>query len=953
MILAVVAVLPLFALVLYEVELDRRQALEHAREDSLNLARARAAAYAGLLNRTQYLLSGFAARGIDGDSWASGCPAALARIVETHPVYHNALIADASGDVRCSVRPLAASVNLADRDYFRRALEQDRAIVSGLLTGRVSGVEIIVVAQPVRDASSGGLALLMVSLEAEKLSSALRPPPVAEGTVLILADADGHLVARWPDVAGWRGRIQPGLAAQKGAIAPTEGFIDVVGLDGRPRVAGYAKLRDAPESPLYVVAGVPREHIERGPRAELLRDLAVITSVLLLALAFASIGAQRLLVGPLRRLGQFAGRYEAGDLSARSGIDHDAGEIGALARRFDQLAAHNQRVTRALRALSAGNRTLLREKSEEQLLGAMCRVAVEHAGYRVAFVNYAGRDEGKSVRTVARAGRDEGFIDSLGLTWADSERGRGSVGTAIRSGKPDVVRSMASDVRFAPWRDAAVARGFGSVVSLPLVVENEVIGTLTMIAPEPDAFDGAELELLEEMAADLSFGIGVLRSSARRIEAEGEARRAATHDPVTRLPGRIPFVAAVESAMRRGDGDRRFAVLVAVLPDLQPLQESLGYEPANAAALEAVARLRFAMLPATHLGRLSPHEFALLVPAADGGASAELASRLNALFEAPVEVAGIPVDVRVRFGATLFPDHGDDAEALVRRAGIAAAEAARRDAVFVPYRGATERENPARLALAGELRRAIQRRELLLHLQAKVDLRSGMPSGAEALVRWRHPDKGMVQPMQFVPVAEQTGLIRPLTDLVLELAVEQLRAWRSEGRPWPIAVNLSQRNLHEPRLVERIGELLSEAGVPAERLELEITESVLAEDPEAARAVLGRLRALGCKLYIDDFGTGYSSLSHLVALPLDALKIDRSFVRQMTRSREARSVVAAIILMAKELRLRTVAEGVETAEDVEVLRALGCDEAQGYVFARPVPPEEFLRAAAQWPIAAP
>jgi EAL domain-containing protein (putative c-di-GMP-specific phosphodiesterase class I) len=331
----------------------------------------------------------------------------------------------------------------------------------------------------------------------------------------------------------------------------------------------------------------------------------------------------------------------------------------------------------------------------------------------------------------------------------------------------------------------------------------------------------------------------------------------------------------------------------------------------------------------------------MLLPKGAAHDSAELARRLHALFRLPVVVDGAPIDVRMSVGAALFPDHGSDPEVLVRRAGIAAREAARGENAFLLYQGSTDRENPERLKLAAELRQAIDQRQLVLHFQSKVELAWGGVRGAEALVRWPHPTRGMVPPAQFVPIAEQTGLIRPLTSLVLELAVRQLHAWRGRPRQIPIAVNLSPRNLHDPALVDEIERLLREFGVAAELLELEITESALAEDPLKAREVLQRLRALGCKLYIDDFGTGYSSLSYLVSLPVHAIKIDRSFVRQMAESREAHAVVSAIILMARALGLGTVAEGVETREDAEMLLKLGCNEAQGYFFAKPVSADLF------------
>lgn len=300
----------------------------------------------------------------------------------------------------------------------------------------------------------------------------------------------------------------------------------------------------------------------------------------------------------------------------------------------------------------------------------------------------------------------------------------------------------------------------------------------------------------------------------------------------------------------------------------------------------------------------------------------------------------MPIALRMGIGAVLYPEHGADADLVLRRATIAARVACNRDPAFYLYAGPTERESPDRLALASQLREAIEKDQLLIHLQPKVSLESRRIQGAEALVRWQHPDKGMVPPMQFVPIAEQTGLIRPMTIKVIELAVRQLAAWDALGIQQPIAVNLSPRNFHDPDLLDQVQRMLGTWNVPATSLEFEITESALAEDPQAARSVLQKLRSLGCKLYIDDFGTGYSSLSYLVTLPVDALKIDRSFVKQMTRTKEARAVVSSVISLAAQLGLQTIAEGVETAGDADLLQQLGCDAAQGYFFARPAPADK-------------
>ncbi len=339
---------------------------------------------------------------------------------------------------------------------------------------------------------------------------------------------------------------------------------------------------------------------------------------------------------------------------------------------------------------------------------------------------------------------------------------------------------------------------------------------------------------------------------------------------------------------------------------------------------------------------MAADDFAVLLPGMDASATAEYGRRLHTLLDTPVSAGLVSIDPRISVGGTIYPAHGEKSELLLRRATLAASESVRRELGMSLYQGSSEQEDPERLALAVDLRRAIEERQLRLHYQPKVDLQSGRTSGAEALVRWQHATKGNISPVVFVGIAERTGLIRQLTAAVTEQAIRQIRDWRHQGKEFPVAINLSARNLHDPRLLEQLNYLLSTWNVPPQLLHYEITEGALVEDPQNARKVLHQLRELGGQLYIDDFGTGYSSLSYLVSLPVHAVKIDRSFVRQMTNTREAHSVVASVILMAHELGLRVVAEGVETSEEAELLRNLKCDEAQGYFFGRPVPPDQFI-----------
>jgi diguanylate cyclase (GGDEF)-like protein len=610
-------------------------------------------------------------------------------------------------------------------------------------------------------------------------------------------------------------------------------------------------------------------------------------------------------------------------------------------RRAPRSGREAERVTRALRTLTAGNRTLLREKKEESLLSAMCRVAVEQAGYRLAFVNYAEQDEKRSVRTVARAGRDDGYIDDLNLTWAEEDRGRGSVGTAIRTGNTIVIRSIASDPRCAPWRDAALTRGFASVASFPLKVDGAVVGTFTLIAGEEHAFDDDEVELLDEMAADLSFGIEAIRADLKRKEAEAIARRALTHDALVELPNRSTFIrmvtAAVDDARR---GKAPVAVLAIHVGRLQEIFDSFGYDAYSAILKEIAARLGTVPVCENALARLPMEEFGVLVATKDVNILGVIADRLLETFKAQFSIAEVRLDIRAAVGVSFYPEHGEQAESLIRRASLGAREAFKKDVSFRIYSGTGERERQERLALAGDLRAAIHAEQLTLHYQPKVRVEDGTLVGREALVRWHHPAKGDITPAVLVPLAEQMGLMGFMTNSVIRMAVRQLSQWKGKATCLPIAVNVSARNLYDPRLLTLVERWLRSFEVPAQLLQFEITESALVEQPEIARQTLKDLRALGSTIYIDDFGTGYSSLSYLATLPVNSLKIDGSFIRQIASSKEAYSVVSSNISMARNLDMGVVAEGVETPEQLAALKDLRCDEAQGYLFGKPLPPEE-------------
>jgi PAS domain S-box-containing protein len=339
--------------------------------------------------------------------------------------------------------------------------------------------------------------------------------------------------------------------------------------------------------------------------------------------------------------------------------------------------------------------------------------------------------------------------------------------------------------------------------------------------------------------------------------------------------------------------------------------------------------------------------FALLLQSATADIAATLAERLLGVLEQPFELFGALVQVGANIGIATYPHHGLDANTLMRHAEIAASEATRNMAGRAVYDIAETRKSPERLTLAAELRQAIEQSQLKLRYQPQVDVRSGRLLAVEALVRWDHPHRGFLAPDEFIPVAEHLHLMGPLGRYVQRVALEQCRAWHARDLDITIGVNLSVHELQNASLAEQIAELLKTTGIEPERLCLEITESALLANPGLARRILSQLRALGVRIAIDDFGTGYSSLAYLKDLPLDELKIDRSFVTDMAEDAGSRAIVRSVIDLAHDLGLRAIAEGLEDRATQEVLATLGCDSAQGYYFSPPLSAEDLINWAAR------
>jgi diguanylate cyclase (GGDEF)-like protein len=598
------------------------------------------------------------------------------------------------------------------------------------------------------------------------------------------------------------------------------------------------------------------------------------------------------------------------------------------------------RANRVLRTLRAGHRTLLRATDEQDLLQSMCRVLVDEGGYRIVWIGYAEHDAAKSIRPMAHAGREAPFFATVRFSW---DAARPSVsGEAVRTGQPSIGRRLRSDPLLTQWRANAARGGYGAVSAFPLRVGDAVIGCLTLVAEDENAFDEIEAGLLAELSDDVGYGIANLRTRIRQLEAERTIERMAYADPLTGLPNRAAMRTRIATAIAAShERHRALAVLSIHVGHFDEISDTLGRAAGDRLMTEVAGRVAaVARSDQDALARIGEDELVLLLRDADAAQGSDVARRIVDALYRPVEIAGAELDARGAVGIALYPGHGDNPDELMRRAKVAMYRAGPHGH-YALYSGLHDEERRRRLGLIGDLRRAIDADELALYCQPKVEMDTGHFCGAEALMRWSHPQQGMVSPAVFVELAESAGLITPLTHWVLEAAFRERHRWHEARFEQPLAVNLSARDLHDPRLVDRVRGLMSTWGTAERWMQFELTESALMVEPATVIETLGRLRDLGIELMVDDYGTGYSSLRYLQQLPVSSIKIDQSFVRRMVEDPESAAIVRSTVELCHALHMRAIAEGVEDEPVWGALAALGCDAAQGYYVGRPLPVGDF------------
>ncbi|MEH2475116.1 diguanylate cyclase (GGDEF)-like protein [Nitrobacteraceae bacterium AZCC 2161] len=594
-------------------------------------------------------------------------------------------------------------------------------------------------------------------------------------------------------------------------------------------------------------------------------------------------------------------------------------------------------------ALSMTNEAVMRAGSRDKLFQLVCEAAVLGGKFTTTTIALA-EPESDFLRVVAATGPGADASRNLKIAVSAAyPEGRGLTGTAFRTGQPCISNDYLADHGRSAFHGIARSTGAQSGAALPLLSRGRAVGALLFMSAERDTFTPEFVELLQRLAENVSFALENFDRADERGRAEERIKYLATHDSLTDLPNRAMFGQLLNFSIKTARRYRRhFAILLIDLDRFKIINDSLGHAAGDTLLVEMASRLRSGVRASDVVARLGGDEFVILLNEITESHQVMIVARhLLSVLGKPLELSGHECRVTASIGIAMFPEDGADEQTLTKNADIAmylAKEEGKNDARF--FSNEIKAQSIERLTMEANLRHALDRDELCLHYQPKLDVSTGRIAGVEALLRWAHPELGMLPPMRFIPLAEETGLIVPIGRWVLNTACAQNMAWKREGLPpLSMAINVSPRQFSDEHLLRDVDDALAASGMDPGLLQIEITESMVMLNVERAIQLLDAIQSRGVRLAIDDFGTGYSSMSMMKRFPIDTIKIDRSFVRDLPQNSEDKAIAQAIIGMGKALGLTIVAEGVETSEQEEFLREHACDEIQGFLFSKPVPAE--------------
>jgi diguanylate cyclase (GGDEF)-like protein len=603
-----------------------------------------------------------------------------------------------------------------------------------------------------------------------------------------------------------------------------------------------------------------------------------------------------------------------------------------------------ERLTRMLAALSATNEAIIRATSRAELFELVCEAAAKGGKFTSTSICLT-RPDSDYVDVASAAGPTAASALEVKISASEAHpEGRGVGGTALRSRQACIINDYLADPRGQAFYARARRDGANSGAAFPLFVQGRVVGIMIFISLEKETFTPEFAELLQRLVGNVSFALENFDRVDEKTRADERIEYLASHDSLTNLPNREMFNGMLRRAIDGAERyQRQFALLFIDLDRFKVINDSLGHDAGDMLLVEIGGRLRRALRSSDVVARLGGDEFVVILEeAAERHEVERIAGELLSVLGQPMQLSGHECHTTASIGIAMYPSDGTDMQTLTKNADMAmylAKEDGKNGFRF--FSKEIKSQSIERLTLESALRRALERDQFSLHYQPKIDMVSGQITGVEALLRWMHPDLGTVSPGQFIPLAEETGLIVPIGRWVLKEACAQNMAWQRRGlRPVTMAVNLSPRQFADGHLLQDVDEALLASGMSPVLLQLEVTESMVMRNVSRAIKVLDAIQSRGIRLAIDDFGTGYSSMSLMKQFPIDTIKIDRSFVRDLPVDTEDQAIAQAIISMGKALGMTVIAEGVETVEQETFLRNHACDEMQGFLFSKPLPAKQ-------------
>ena len=943
---AALAVLPLFGLFLYSSAQERAFAHKQALGQVSHVAEMVAESKQSFVLNVRDLLT----RVLNNAAVTSGntqrCNAVLADLRDSGTNLSFIGLARPDGTLDCSAPERQGPVTLADRPYFQAATETCTPALGQAQTGRVSQRDVIALAYPVCDETQAveqvAIASMPLSWFAQTFNNSALP---ADSEVSMVDLRTGRTLLHYDD-----GIAPPGAAIYR-QRAPRQllrqfvanGRLDARELDdpGREVVMGVAlDHRKQPAlSNLALIFRIPSKSIYGDYNRLATKQLSVLVTVTLLVMIGAWYGTTIALVRPVRGILRTMDRFATGDLEARTGASSEGAELAQLGHAFDDMADRVGRQQRELvrmnrlyAVLSRVNSAIVRVQERDALADELSRALVDTGGFAAAVVY--GRGDHGFMRQASAYSPD--------LHWTALDHWPLST-----DGTFDAVQVYthydSSEPGDSPWAGVHAAGG-QAVAYIPVVPHDEPEAVIVTAALEPDAFGTEELDLLRELAGDFAFAMRVLEQKDR-------FHFLSNNDPLTRLPNRSAFDQRLkQTAEGPADLRERRVLVVFKVDGFGQISSLLGRHTGDAVLEHVGASLRANRPPGVFVARVGDSEFAVLAEGEGDQASIDgLLRFIETAFPGETRIAGedvfISVSAGVVVGTSGLPEDADPVQCA--HAALDEATRQKNGNSFRYYQPQMGTSNSRRHRVEHALRRALDQGALRLHFQPQATLADGNLCGVEALLRWDDPQLGSVSPGEFVPLAEEVGLMGRLGEWVVETAVKQGADWYRRGiATGPIAVNLSPRQLHADT-ARHLSDLLDRHGLPADRLELELTETALTDDPGAMFERIRELRKIGVQTALDDFGTGYSSLAYLKEFNFDKLKIDKSFVNNLTRHPHDAAIARAIIAIGKSLQMQVLAEGVETEAQSYYLKRHGCDMIQGYLYGRPLPVAEleaFIRS---------